>query len=132
MPKYPLVEDAYVEEKREEDALVKVWRALNVFAVYVFGIVVDACIKELAVEFKNVVSSVSALLVFNNPEPRRLLNDEPFTTRFVVEAYVAENSVDDEFVNVCNPVHEFVFERLSDATPFAYDKPPENVVVAPE
>ena len=62
---------------------------------------------------RNVVSSVSALLVFSNPEPSRLLNDEPLTTRFVVEAYVAENSVDDEFVNVCRAVQMLALVRFS-------------------
>ena len=46
---------------------------------------------------RNVVSSVSALPVLSNPEPRRLLNDWPFTIRLVVDAVTNDAyAVDDE------------------------------------
>lgn len=57
---------------------------------------------ELVVLFRNVVSSVSALPVLSNPVPSRLLNDCPFTTKFVVLAVVNDPYVVDEYENVCN------------------------------
>ena len=49
--------------------------AVNVLAVYVFGIVVDEWMKELVDELRYVESSVSAPPVFVSPEPSRELND---------------------------------------------------------
>jgi hypothetical protein len=45
-PKKPLVDEAYVEERLVVEALPNVWSAENVFAVYVFGIVVEELMYE--------------------------------------------------------------------------------------
>ena len=49
-PKNPCVDDAYTAEIFVVDAFAKVWSALKVFAVNVFGIVVDAPRKVLTSE----------------------------------------------------------------------------------
>jgi hypothetical protein len=51
-PKKPEVLDAYVDEKRVDDAFWNDWSAEKVFAVYVFGMVVDALIYESTDELK--------------------------------------------------------------------------------
>ena len=68
------VVDAYVNEASVVDVLENVLSAVNVLAVYVFGIVVDAAINELTELFRNVESSVSAPPVFVRPEPSRDVN----------------------------------------------------------
>ena len=70
-----VVADAYVNDPSVVDELENVFSAVNMFVVYVLGIVVDACMNAFVVLFRNVVSSVSALDVFSNPLPSRLLND---------------------------------------------------------
>ena len=51
VPKYALVDDAYVEENRVEEALVNVFNAVNVLAVYVLGMVDEAAMYELIALF---------------------------------------------------------------------------------
>ena len=86
VPANRLVEEAYVNEPSVVEEFENVLSAVNVLAVYVFGIVVDAWMNALVVLFRNVVSSVNAPPVFVRPLPSRLLKDEPFTTRLVVDA----------------------------------------------
>ena len=50
--------------------------------------------------------------------------------KFVVDAYVNEASEVVELVKVWSALHVFAFERFKDATPPAYESPPEKVVVA--
>ncbi len=55
--------------------------------------------------------SVSAPPVFVSPEPRRELNDEPFTMRLVVEAVVNDPYVVDAYPNRLTPVKVFESAR---------------------
>ena len=64
------------------DAPEKILEFVNVLAVYVFGMVVEALMYELTTE----VSRVSAPPVFIRPEPSKLLNNCPLIIKFVVEA----------------------------------------------
>jgi len=57
--------------------------------------------------FNDVESTVSAPPTLDSPEPSKLLNDEPFTTRFVVDAVVNEPYVVDENANVCSAAQVF-------------------------
>lgn len=94
--------------------LLNVLSAVNVLAVYVFGIVVDEWMNEFVVLFRYVESSVSAPPVFVSPEPSSDVNVEPFSTRFVVDAVMNDPYVVDEYANVCSAVHEFALPRLSE------------------
>ena len=105
-------------ERRDDDALVNVWRPVHVFAlvklrptvraveplyvpenVSVLSVAVRLARLEPSeipeiVELANIlldiapVPTVRAPPDSDRPLPNRLLNDEPFTTRFVVEAVV--------------------------------------------
>ncbi len=74
LPANRFVVDAYANEASVVDVLENVLSAVNVLAVYVFGIVDDAAMNELVVLFRKVVSSVRALPVFVRPEPSSELN----------------------------------------------------------
>jgi hypothetical protein len=69
------VDDEYPNDPRVVDELENVLSAVNVFAVYVLGIVVEELMNVLVVLFRNVVSRVRAEPVFSRPLPSRLLND---------------------------------------------------------
>ena len=94
--------------------LENVLSAVNVFAVYVFGIVVDEWMKALVVSFRYVEFRVSAPPEFVRPVPSSDVNVEPFSIRFVVEAVVNDPYVVDEYANVCSAVHELALPRFRD------------------
>ena len=75
VPANRLVDDAYPNEARVVDVFENVLSAVNVFDVYVLGIVVEAAIYELIELLRLVVSRVSAPPLFVRPLPSRLLND---------------------------------------------------------
>ncbi len=103
--------------------------AVKLFAVYVFGIVVDAAINELTELFRNVVSRVRAPAVFVSPEPNRDVNVEPPSVRFVVDAVTNDPYVVDENANDCSAVHELELPRFRDRVP---DTPPTKLPNVPE
>jgi hypothetical protein len=82
--------------------------------VYVFGIVVDAAMYALIALFCTVVSIVSAPPTLERPVPKRFVNNEPLSTKFVVDAYVNDASVVEEFVNLFSPDQKFESERRVD------------------
>jgi hypothetical protein len=123
------VVDAYANEASVVDVLENVLSAVNVLAVYVFGIVVDAAMNELVVLFRNVESRVSAPPVFVRPEPSRELNVEPLITRFVVEAVVNDPYVVDENANVCSAVQLLALPRFREIVEF---EPPSNAPSVPD
>jgi hypothetical protein len=129
LPANRSVVDAYANEASVVDVLENVLSAVNVLAVYVFGIVVDAAMNELVVLFRNVESRVSAPPVFVRPEPSRELNVEPLITRFVVEAVVNDPYVVDENANVCSAVQLLALPRFRDRVPEA---PPTTLPNVPE
>lgn len=51
VPKYPRVDDEYPNEPRVVEEFVNDCSAVNTFAVYVFGIVVEAAMYELIALF---------------------------------------------------------------------------------
>ena len=70
--------------------------------------------------------------MFVSPEPISDVNPEPPSTKFVVEAVTNDPYVVDEYANDCNAVQLFALAMLSITLPFEYERPLENVVVAPE
>lgn len=122
------VDDAYVNEARVVDVFENVLSAVKLFAVYVFGIVVEAAMYELMLLFSVVVSIVSAPPTLDSPAPSRLLNDEPFITRFVVDAVVNDPYVVDENANVCRAVHELALPRFREIVEFV---PPSRAPSVP-
>ncbi len=107
VPKFPTVPDAYANDASVVDVLLNVLSAVNVFVVYVFGIVVLELTKEFIELFKDVESTVNAPPTFERPVPSKLLNDEPFITRFVVLAVLNDPYVVEENANVCSAAQVF-------------------------
>jgi hypothetical protein len=95
-----VVLDAYANEASVVDVLENVLSAVNVLAVYVFGIVVDAAMNEFIELLSAVESTVSAPPTLDRPVPSRLLNEDPFITKLVVDAVVNDPYVVDENANV--------------------------------
>jgi hypothetical protein len=85
-PRLKFVVEAVVNDPYVVEEFPNVCRAVKVLAVYVFGIVVEAWMKELIALFCVVESIVNAPATLDNPVPSKLLNDEPLTIRLVVEA----------------------------------------------
>lgn len=102
--------------------------AVNILDVYVFGIVVEAAMYELMLLFSVVVSIVSAPPTLDSPAPSRLLNDEPFITKFVVDAVVNDPYVVDENANDCRAVHELALARFRERVEF---EPPSRAPSVP-
>ena len=118
VPAKRLVEDAYVNDPSVVEEFENVLSAVKVFAVYVFGIVVEEWMKALVVLLRNVVSRVSAPAEFVSPVPSRLLKDEPLINRFVVDAVPNDPYVVDENANVWLAVHELAFAMLRERVVF--------------
>ena len=93
---------------------MNVVRALNVFvfvnvlAVYVFGIVVEAAMYELIELFRDVESIVSAPPTLVSPDPSSDVKAPPFSMKFVVEAVVNDPYVVDENANLFTPEKKLV------------------------
>ena len=69
---------------------------VNIFAVYVFGMVVEEWMKEFIPEFRKVESNVSEPPEFVSPEPSSDVNELPPIIKFVVDAVVNDPYVVDE------------------------------------
>lgn len=102
--------------------------AVKLFAVYVFGIVVEAAMYELMLLFSVVVSIVSAPPTLDSPAPSSELNDEPPSRRFVVDAVVNDPYVVDENANDCRADHEFALARFREIVEF---DPPSSAPSVP-
>ena len=96
VPTLATVAEAYVNDPRVVDELENVCSDVNVLAVYVLGIVVDAAMYELIALFCVVESIVSTPPTLDSPVPRRDVNDEPPSIRLVVEAVTNDPYVVDE------------------------------------
>ena len=95
VPTLAVVADAYANDPRVVDELENVFSAVNVFVVYVLGIVVEAAMYALIALFCAVVSIVRAPPVFVSPVPRSDVNDDPPRVRVPIEAWVVEELTND-------------------------------------
>ena len=68
VPMLAVVAEAYVNDPRVVDELLNVCRAVNVFVVYVLGIVVEAAMYAFVVLFANVVSRVTLPAEYVRPD----------------------------------------------------------------
>lgn len=101
------VDDEYPNDPRVVDEFVNVCSAVNVLAVYVFGIVVEAAMYALIALFCVVASIVRAPPTLDSPEPRSEVKVEPFRMKFVVDAVVNDPYVVDEKLNLFTPENVF-------------------------
>ena len=68
VPMLAVVAEAYVNDPRVVDEFPNVCRAVNVFVVYVLGIVVEAAMYAFVVLFANVVSRVTLPAEYVRPD----------------------------------------------------------------